>query len=115
MNMNDFTTACGDHAGNPEFDRKYAKRLRVSHRCHHQRTKKPKKNRESTPAHFKMSGPTKAPLILVFSVRIFLAARDNAQLVPLGAVAGTGCRGLSDRLTLTRWRNAIFRVARATN
>ena len=32
-----------------------------------------------------------------------------------GAVAGVGRRGLSDRLTLTRWRNAIFRVARATN
>ena len=31
------------------------------------------------------------------------------------AIAGIGRRGLSDRLTLTRWRNAISRVARATN
>ena len=33
----------------------------------------------------------------------------------LGAVAGIRRRGLSDGLTLTRWRNAIFRVAGATN
>ena len=32
-----------------------------------------------------------------------------------GAVAGIRRRGLSDGLTLTRWRNAIFRVAGATN
>ena len=33
----------------------------------------------------------------------------------LGAVAGIRRKGLSDGLTLTRWRNAIFRVAGATN
>ena len=31
-----------------------------------------------------------------------------------GAVAGIRRKGLSDGLTLTRWRNAIFRVAGAT-
>ena len=38
-----------------------------------------------------------------------------SQWCHLGAVAGVGRKGFSDRLTLTRWRNAIFRVARATN
>ena len=33
----------------------------------------------------------------------------------LGAVAGIRRRGLCDGLTLTRWRNAMFRVAGATN
>ena len=32
-----------------------------------------------------------------------------------GAVAGIRRKGLSDGLTLMRWRNAIFRVAGATN
>ena len=37
-------------------------------------------------------------------------------LRPTPAIAPrVGHRGLSDRLTLTRWRNAIFRMARATN
>ena len=35
--------------------------------------------------------------------------------LPQGAVAGIRRKGLSDGLTLTRWRNAIFRVAGATN
>ena len=32
-----------------------------------------------------------------------------------GAVAGIRRKGLSDGLTVTRWRNEIFRVAGATN
>ena len=37
------------------------------------------------------------------------------SVILLGAVAGIRRKGLSDGLTLTRWRNAIFRVAGATN
>ena len=47
--------------------------------------------------------------------RAFDTIRRDKLLEVLGVVAGIRRRGLSDGLTLTRWRNAIFRVAGATN
>ena len=48
----------------------------------------------------------------VFSTFWQITLDENSQL---GAISETGRRGLSDRLTLTLKRNAIFRVARAPN
>ena len=52
-------------------------------------------------------------LVLVVCVWGGYQLHGMATCYDSGAIAGTGRRGLSDRLT--RWRNAIFRVARAPN
>ena len=56
----------------------------------------------------------KPPQSIIIVSRVLSPNRPTCA-VPLGAVAGIRRKGLSDGLTLTRWRNAIFRVAGATN
>ena len=50
-------------------------------------------------------------ILVCAAASLFCACLVSVQ----GAVAGIRRKGLSDGLTLTRWRNAIFRVAGATN